>query len=204
MSNVFITSDEHIGHQRILTLVPRPFKTVEENREIIIERHNKKVPNSPGYLTVHVGDMMWHTLTVEEATQYINRLHGKHALIYGNHDQRIEESPELQKLFVWIVGKDKDSGTKILHWNKQTLVVCHYAMRVWHRSHRGSWHVYGHSHNALPGLGKSFDIGVDGHNYEPWSMEEIEAKMNTLTQHHTIDNTGKGMCDRVDHYALAS
>jgi hypothetical protein len=35
----------------------------------------------------------------------------------------------------------------------------------------------------LPPLGKSFDIGVEGHNYEPWSLEEIERKMSTLDAH---------------------
>ena len=200
--SVFITSDEHIGHRGIIELAKRPFASTDEMREITIYRHNKKVPNSPGHLTVHVGDMFWRTVTEEEACQYIDRLHGSHAFIYGNHDELIEKSSVLRSKFLWIIGKNKDSGTKILHWNKNTLLLNHYAQRVWHKSHRGSWHCYGHSHNALPGLGKSFDIGVDGHHFEPWSMEEIEAKMATLVQHHTIDNTGRGMCDNVDHNAL--
>ena len=32
----------------------------------------------------------------------------------------------------------------------QLVVLCHYAMRVWDRSHYGSWHLYGHSHGNLP------------------------------------------------------
>jgi len=59
-------------------------------------------------------------------------------------------------------------------------------MRVWPKSHQGHWMVYGHSHQELPPQGLSFDIGVEGHNYAPWSLEEIESKMNKLTQHHVI------------------
>ena len=39
-------------------------------------------------------------------------------------------------------------------------------------------------HSATQGL--SFDIGVEGHDYAPWSLEEIESKMSKLEQHHVI------------------
>ncbi len=52
--------------------------------------------------------------------------------------------------------------------------------------------LYGHSHNELPTVGKSIDIGVDGHNFEPWSLEEIEVKMATLPQAHIITNVWPG------------
>jgi hypothetical protein len=29
-------------------------------------------------------------------------------------------------------------------------VLCHYAMRVWNRSHHGAWHLYGHSQGESP------------------------------------------------------
>lgn len=203
MSNVFITSDEHIGHRRIIELAKRPFSSLEEMREIIIQRHNKKVPNSPNYCTIHVGDMLWFTLTEQEALTYIDRLNGKHAFVYGNHDELIEGSAALRAKFLWIVGVNKASGTKIINHNKHKLIIDHFSKRVWDGSHKGHWHVYGHSHNALPGLGKSFDIGVDGNHFTPWSLEEIEAKMDTLMQHHTIDNTGRGTADNVNHNALA-
>jgi hypothetical protein len=32
----------------------------------------------------------------------------------------------------------------------QPIVLCHYAMRVWNRSHHGAWHLYGHSRGNLP------------------------------------------------------
>jgi len=50
-------------------------------------------------------------------------------------------------------------------------------MRIWKASHYNSWHLYAHSHNRLKAIGKSLDVGVDGHNFEPWSWEEIKEYM---------------------------
>ena len=33
---------------------------------------------------------------------------------------------------------------------EQDIVLCHYAMRVWQKSHYGAWMLYGHSHGTLP------------------------------------------------------
>lgn len=193
----FITSDEHIGHANIINLANRPFTSLVEMRETIVERHNKKVPDSKGHTTIHVGDMFWQSLTVAEAVEYLARLHGRHGFLYGNHDNLIESSEFLRNNFDWVVGENEAGGSKVLRWNRHKILLSHYAHRVWPGSHKGHWHLYGHSHNALPGVGKSFDIGVDGHNFEPWSMEEIEARMATLPQHHSVNNTGAGMVDNV-------
>jgi calcineurin-like phosphoesterase family protein len=195
MSDIFITSDEHYGHARIIELANRPFTSVEEMTETIIERHNKVVPRNPNILTIHVGDMFWQTLTSQEAVSILIRLNGSHAFLYGNHDELVDKPSILKGLFDWVKGENKAGGAHLINFNKRKITLNHYAQRVWEGSHKGHWHVYGHSHNGLAGLGKSFDIGVDGHNFTPWSLEEIEAKMATLPQHHVIDNTGAGSVD---------
>jgi calcineurin-like phosphoesterase family protein len=187
--NIFITSDEHYGHERIIQYVNRPFTSVEEQTETMIERHNKAVPDKSSNLTIHAGDMFWNTMRPEKASEILYRLHGKHAFIYGNHDELLERTEWMHPQFEWMVGTNKASGTHIVHWQNHTIVINHFAMRTWEKSHKGSWHVFGHSHQELPPYGKSFDIGVEGHNYAPWSLEEIAAKMETLPDAHAI--TGK-------------
>jgi calcineurin-like phosphoesterase family protein len=195
MSDIFITSDEHIGHQRIIELANRPFTSLEEMKETIVERHNKVVPDKKSFLTIHVGDWLWHTMTELEACVYVARLNGRHAFLYGNHDELIERSTTLRGMLDFVHGTNKAGGAHIIKFNKMRLTLNHYAQRVWEGSHKGHWHCYGHSHGGLAGLGKSFDIGVDAHDFTPWSLEEIEAKMSTLSQHHVIDNTGAGSVD---------
>lgn len=198
MSGVLITADEHYGHERIIELANRPFVSLEQMKETIIERHNRKVPKNPNYLTIHVGDMFWHSMEPGEAGTILSRLNGRHAFQFGNHDELIEKNQFLRMMFLWVKGENKAGGAHVINHNKRALTLNHFAQRVWQGSHKGHWHVYGHSHAALPGLGKSFDIGVDGNDFTPWALEEIEARMNTLPQHHTINNTGQGSTDVVD------
>lgn len=180
MSDVFVVSDEHHGHRGIIEFCNRPFVSTEEMTETIIARHNAKVPRRQSYVTIHVGDMFWHTLTTEECIRILDRMNGRHAFLYGNHDENILGSKELQAKFEWV------RDTHMLYFNKKSLWLSHYAHRVWPRSHKGGWHVFGHSHQELPPMGKSFDIGVEGHDYEPWSLEEIAKKMESLPNHHVI------------------
>jgi len=55
-------------------------------------------------------------------------------------------------------------------------------MRVWNGSHRGSYHLFGHSHGGLPSHGLSFDVGVDCHNYSPISYDDVDKKMKKLKE----------------------
>ena len=52
----------------------------------------------------------------------------------------------------------------------QHIVLLHYGMRVWPRSHHGAIHLYGHSHGNLPGDNQSVDVGVD---YPEWAMRPV-------------------------------
>jgi len=192
MSDIFLTSDEHYGHRAIIDYCKRPFDDLEEMREAMIERHNKKVPNNRNYTTIHLGDMFWHTMTEAEAMVILGRLNGGHAFIYGNHDELMERSADLRGMFRWIVGKNKESGIRNLRWNKNHITLCHYALHVWNRSHKGAWMLFGHSHGELAVRGKSFDVGVDCHNFEPWSLEEIESEMEKRPQGHVIKDVWPG------------
>jgi calcineurin-like phosphoesterase family protein len=63
-------------------------------------------------------------------------------------------------------------------------------MRVWNQSHRGALHLYGHSHGTLPddANSKSFDVGVDCHDYHPISLDRVLAIMATKQQENNFDN----------------
>lgn len=85
----------------------------------------------------------------------------------------------------------------------QRIVCCHYALRVWDRSHYGAWHLFGHSHGSMPDEphSLSLDVGVDAwesnlvevdHDrrevlrykkkvYRPVSYDEVKARMATKT-----------------------
>lgn len=115
-------------------------------------------------------------------------------LIWGNHDDyRIKryfnEVHDLHTVYV----------------NGKAVVLCHYALAVWNRSHRGAYHLYGHSHSTaepwlmeqMPGR-RAMDVGVDNAakitgSYRPFSFEEIDeilsARQGTAVDHHVDSNT---------------
>lgn len=186
MSDIYITSDEHYGHRNIITYCNRPFLDTDHMREALINRFNEKVPANKNVLTIHLGDMFWNSVTESEAITIMSRLNGRHAFIYGNHDELIEKSPALREMFDWVKGENKNSAIHSVNFDNTKIVMSHYAMRVWDRSHKGSVMVFGHSHNELPVDGKSFDVGVDAHDFYPWSLDEIVAKARTLASNHII------------------
>jgi len=176
MSDVFFTSDQHFGHRFIIEACKRPFASVEEQTEVLIERHNKKV--KAGDRVYHLGDFAFKA-TVEEAYMILRRLNGQHFLIRGNHDETQDEMQRRailrflkgQEPFIWI--RDLD----YLKVGDQAIMLCHYPMRSWKKMESGAWHLFGHCHGRLPRYGNSFDIGVDSWNFEPVSFEEVAQRM---------------------------
>ena len=39
----FFTSDQHLGHKNIIRLCNRPFKTLEEMKNVLVERWNASI-----------------------------------------------------------------------------------------------------------------------------------------------------------------
>lgn len=153
----FFTGDEHFGHftnpkRNIIKYCNRPFDTIEEMDKTIISNFNKVVTNKDH--TIHVGD-----LTFKNPEQYIRQLNGTHTFLRGNHDR-------------WMGKQYHEMWCKTIEG--QHVVACHYAMRVWNRSHYGSWQVYGHSHGKLEPIGLQWDVGVDNNNFYPVSFEQLK------------------------------
>lgn len=54
------------------------------------------------------------------------------------------------------------------------IVLNHYSMRTWNKSHRGSYHLFGHSHGKISTYFRSFDIGVDCWGFSPVELEQVK------------------------------
>ena len=165
MSETYFTSDTHFNHAKILSICRPMFSSIEEMNEVLISRWNERVKR--GDTIYHLGDFSW-----KDGEPIIRRLNGQKFLIRGSHDS---EGERLKKYWNQI------TPMKEIKVDNQIVVLSHCAMRVWEKSHYGSWHLYGHSHGHLPPWGKSFDVGVDAHDFCPWSWGEVVKKMDSLT-----------------------
>jgi calcineurin-like phosphoesterase family protein len=174
--SIWFSSDHHFGHRAILTYSHRPFTDVAEMDAALIRNWNERVAERDD--VYHLGDIIFR-LSKERTEEILRQLRGRIHLVRGNHDRDIEKHRER---FVWVKDlaevkiPDPDAVDGL-----QRIVLCHYAMRTWNRSHFGSWSLYGHSHGTLydDPNSLSFDVGVDARGFAPVSYEDVKAVMKT-------------------------
>jgi calcineurin-like phosphoesterase family protein len=183
--NVWFTSDLHLGHSNIIRLAGRPYTDVIQMDEALVANWNSRVGRDDRvYL---LGDLSFHR--PEITRDFVRRLHGEIHLIVGNHDERtVRKIPDA---FASV-----EAFSEIKLWD-QHITLCHYALRVWSRSHYGALSLYGHSHGNLEPYGRSMDVGVDSPwvtgipEYRPFSFEEVLASVSQrdieLPDHHGRD-----------------
>lgn len=138
----------------------RPFTTVGEMDETIIENWNKMV--GPSDFIYHLGDFGW--WKGGDIQGIFNRLNGQKFLIRGNHD------PKGTLRLPWIQVYD----TKLIEVRGQYIWLSHYSHRSWNRSFHGSWHLFGHTHGKLSDYGLSTDAGVDCWSFNPVSFDVLK------------------------------
>ena len=176
---VFFTADTHFGHKGILH--HRPFETVEEMNDEIIKRWNEIVGH--GDEVYVLGDFSFGGKPF--ARSILSRLHGRKYLAKGTHDgaaaklvepfQGADTYPADERFErvedVYLVTLDRKGLPPV------RLFLAHHCHKVWPESHYGVWHLFGHSHGGLDEYatqeGKLLDVGVDTHNFYPYSLEEV-------------------------------
>ncbi|WP_297419138.1 metallophosphoesterase [Clostridium sp.] len=84
MSNIYTISDTHFNHKNIIDYCNRPFKSVTEMDNTIIQNWNNTVTNED--IIIHCGDFVLGTS--DEIRSYAKQLNGKKILILGNHDRK--------------------------------------------------------------------------------------------------------------------
>lgn len=169
----FFTADEHYNHPNILKFMPRPFANITEMNIELVRRNNEVV--SKDDWVIHAGDFCWKG-SAEFVRNLQKSLIGNHVYLRGSHDG-------------WMNGHYHEIWEKNIEG--QHVVVCHYAMRTWGKSHWDSWQLYGHSHGKLESIGKQYDIGVDCNNYYPVSFDRIKEIINSK-------ENNKGPIKRID------
>jgi len=168
---VFFTSDTHFGHAAILRYCNRPFSSIEEHDEALIERWNAVV--GPKDEVWHLGDFAFHHGRGEETARIFRRLRGRKHLIIGNHEPRSKATLRLP----WA---EPPAHYREISFAGQRIILFHYAMRTWNACHHGSLALFGHSHGKMPGNSQSLDVGVDAWDYRPVTLDEIKQRMATL------------------------
>lgn len=170
VTKTFFTSDLHFGHKSIIEFENRPFDSVEEMDEELIERWNYKVGLADEVYII--GDFSFSKPS--RTTEILKRLNGRKYLIRGNHDHK---TPTDQ--FEWV----KDYF--VLVRNKIKFVLFHYPIQVWDGQHHNSVHCYGHVHSNTGTfhpmkyeIPNSYNVGADVNGLAPIELDEILINLN--------------------------
>jgi calcineurin-like phosphoesterase family protein len=173
----FFTSDSHFDDDFAIEYFHRPFRNVDEMNAVMAERWNEVV--SKDDVVYHLGDFTLEDL--HHFAKWAGQLNGHIKILPGSHDQPwlkdFVASERIQVLAPLVSVRFSEVGVA---GRSQIIVLCHYSMQVWYGSNQGSWHLFGHSHGKLRGVGLSFDVGVDCTGFMPLSLDQVAEKMAHL------------------------
>lgn len=141
MSQTYFISDLHqqFGHKNILSYDNRPFKTIEDHDEALINNWNSVV-GSDGTVWI-LGDFSWYG--AEKTIEIFNRLNGTKNLCIGNHDHKPLKDKRVRDLF------NEVCDYKELKISNTCIVLCHYPIPCYNSHFYGWLHFYGHVHNSF-------------------------------------------------------
>lgn len=185
LENTLFTSDTHYNHKSIIEYTNRPFLNVETMNQNLIDEWNAKADGKT--IIYHLGDV---TLGGQgDAQEFFGQVNGVIRVLENiyHHDKRwlhkdiyysksLAPVQILPPMIVLEVTDYYEGGWSL------PIMLNHFAMRRWDRSHYNSFHFFGHSHNTLEDWGLSLDVGVDSAykilgKYAPFTFAEINAIM---------------------------
>lgn len=179
MGKTFYIGDPHFGHEKILWLDNRPFRTVEEMDRTLILNWQDAVTD--GDTVVVLGDMFWKTVPDERRRAIMAQLPGEKILIQGNHDTG------------WTEGWSAVYEARTAYDGDTEVYMSHYPCVAFPDFYKNAVHLYAHVH-------VSFEMNLAEHvksvledlylkpcrmyntgcmmpwmGYTPRTLEEIEA-----------------------------
>ncbi len=179
---IWLTSDLHFYHTNVLKFQSstRPFESIEDMNEAIIEHWNSVVSNDD--VVIDLGDMFFAPRA--QCETILKRLKGTIIHLAGNHSNVLRNQ-------LW---NNQCYDHFEFSCDGNLIVLNHYPMRVWNRSHySNSFHFFGHCHGSLEPYRNSLDVGWDVHQKLLSLQEAIElAKSSTLEDPYAFYVNTKG------------
>lgn len=175
MSKIFVIADTHFGDENIIKYEKRPFKTVEEMDDKMIENWNNAV--SPEDTVFHLGDVSFYT-DKEKISGIIDKLNGRKILVMGNHDDFLPVKEWMK------VGFDEVYSYPLVY---DEFIVMQHQPPQYINNATPFFYIYGHVHatEMYPTISRqSACVSVERWNYTPVSIDAIKKCVSEI---HTVD-----------------
>lgn len=183
MNRMWLTSDSHWSHSNILKYCVRPWDTVEEMNQALIDNWNSVV--GPDDHVYHLGDFCFGNVEKWNAILEPGVLNGHIHLILGNHDPT-----RLYRNGVNIGRFSEITYQKLLFVDGWTVYLNHFPFLDFSNnldykviSLNGHVHYNGLTNGTLNDekikmfQPNQYDVGVDNNNYTPISWEQVIEKI---------------------------
>lgn len=189
----YFSSDSHFWHNNVIKYCNRPFSSIEEMNETLVNNWNSVV--KPDDIVTYLGDF---SLAFRAVETFSHRLNGFKWLVPGNHDfchSYHKKSRSQENKDKWIQ-KYADHGWAVMPEINQGLIgdhyfkLCHHPYATeyelekgdkyakWRPEDKGAVLLCGHVHEKWktkrsPKGTLMINVGVDQWDYKPVSMDQI-------------------------------
>jgi calcineurin-like phosphoesterase family protein len=168
------TADWHLSHKNILRHCNRPFESSEEMDNLLLEKLEEQIGDGDRVL-FFLGDLSWRSNIIGPFSRILKRTGTRLIFTWGNHDNKYQQ--EILKLSCLHSVGDL---IEVICPNQLPITLCHYPLRSWRGSSRGSLHLHGHCHGNIERTRNQLDVGVDMAykllgEYRPFTTEEVLA-----------------------------
>lgn len=174
----FFTSDLHFWHKNVVVFCNRPWASVEEMNEGLIERWNSVV--WPDDEVDICGDMFFCGTTKAQAI--MKRLNGRKRLWQGNHDWKVVKKHRAADFGFESV---QENGATHLEGFDELVLLSHFPYKNEgdhtekerftdkRYDQQNKWLLHGHVHQYWKIKGKQINVGVDVWGWKPVSEKQI-------------------------------
>lgn len=156
----YVASDLHLDHANIIEYCDRPFDSVEDMNDTIVENWNETI--GPDDEVLFLGDLAMERSTAA-VQRWLDELHGRITFVRGNHDYAIPVGTHTHMT---------------IERGGHAFYLTHFPENVpddWN-----GWAVYGHHHNNYPDDfpfvdpdERRINVSIELLGYEPLPMTEL-------------------------------
>lgn len=180
---IYFTSDTHFNHENIIKFCNRPYNSVAEMNNDMIEKWNNKVPKDA--LVFHLGDFAYGKFA--DTKEIRDKLNGKIILIKGNHDWKNNASSPTQEKILF----ENVYNQLLIKIDKRYVYLNHYPFLCYAGTYSDVenqyYQLFGHVHSRkqIQTIGKDderlkylfptqYDVGVDNNDFTPLSWSDVD------------------------------
>ena len=166
INRIFVTSDTHISHERIIEYCNRPFNSVVDMDQALFNSWNETVNDSD--IVLHMGDFSIKSkpeALVAPVRAKIEALKGRKVLVRGNHDK--DKMVKWLESLGWVVVHNIEIKNMIMFAHK-------YMDHTEEYGKFGRYLLHGHAHGTLgPNTDLRIDCGVDILGFKPTDIHSL-------------------------------